>query len=97
MMVNLNNMQDARADLSWDYYRSFLAVMRSGSLLSAAKTLELAQPTIGRHINGLEKALGAALFIRSGAGLAPTPLAFEVRSHAESMEIADLKSPIGDP
>jgi DNA-binding transcriptional LysR family regulator len=51
----------------WDLYRSFLAVLRAGSLSGAARALELTQPTIGRHISELEATLGAALFTRSTA------------------------------
>ena len=49
----------------WDLYRSFLAVMTTGSLSGAARALSLAQPTVGRHVEALERALGAPLFTRS--------------------------------
>jgi DNA-binding transcriptional LysR family regulator len=60
------------ADPDWTLWRSFLAVMRSGSLSQAARSLHLTQPTLGRHIALLEQALGAALFTRSNDGLRPT-------------------------
>jgi DNA-binding transcriptional LysR family regulator len=76
---------DDRAEPGWDLYRSFLAVLREGSLSGAARALGLAQPTVGRHVEALEQALGLALFTRSGQGLAPTEAALELRPHAEAL------------
>lgn len=80
----------AIGDPSWDLYRSFLAVLRSGSLSSAARSLRLTQPTLGRHIAALQECLGGArpLFTRSPSGLKPTATALELRAHAEAMESA---------
>jgi DNA-binding transcriptional LysR family regulator len=69
----------------WELYRSFLAALRSGSLSGAARSLKLTQPTIGRHIDELEEALGAVLFTRSPHGLQPTEAATELAPHAEAM------------
>jgi len=75
---------------SWDHYRSFLAVLRGGSLSAAARTLGLKQPTIGRHIDALEETLRVPLFTRGRDGLAPTEAAIELRPLAENMaSIAD--------
>ncbi len=73
---------------SWDLYRSYLAVLREGSLSGAARSLGLTQPTIGRHVEALEQALGLALFTRSLHGLAPTGAALSLRADAEAMEAA---------
>jgi len=71
---------------AWDYYRTFLSVLRYGSLSAAARELRLTQPTVGRQIAALEKALdGGALFTRSPGGLLPTRLALDLQSHAEAM------------
>lgn len=78
----------ADAPPGWDLYRSFLAVMRDGSLSAAARTLELTQPTLGRHIAELEALLRAPLFVRSQAGLTPTQVALQLRPHAEAMAAA---------
>jgi DNA-binding transcriptional LysR family regulator len=72
----------------WELYRSFLAVIREGSLSAAARRLNLTQPTIGRHIEALEQALGVALFTRSPHGLAPNSAALELVPHAEAMAAA---------
>jgi DNA-binding transcriptional LysR family regulator len=69
----------------WDLYRSFLAVLEEGSLSGAARALRLAQPTVGRHIDALERAFGEALFIRSVHGLLPTEAADAMRPHAEAI------------
>lgn len=73
------------AEPGWDLYRSFLAVLREGSLSGAARALGLTQPTIGRHVEALEQALGLPLFTRSGQGLAPTEAAENLRPHAEAL------------
>jgi DNA-binding transcriptional LysR family regulator len=73
---------------SWEHYRSFLTVLRHGSLSSAARALRLTQPTVGRHIDELEQKLRLPLFTRSQRGLAPTDTAAELRPHAEAMEAA---------
>jgi DNA-binding transcriptional LysR family regulator len=70
----------------WNLYRSFLSVLRAGSLSAAARNEGLTQPTIGRHIDSLEKALGIPLFTRSQHGLAPTDAALELQAYAQSME-----------
>lgn len=72
----------------WELYRTLLAVVREGSLSGAARALGLTQPTVGRHIDALEAALGSALFTRSQGGLAPTDGALALVPHAEAMESA---------
>ena len=73
----------------WDLFRSFLAVLETGSLSGAARKLGTAQPTIGRHIEALETALGGgALFTRSSGGLSATEAALALRPHAQAMAVA---------
>src|SRR5215472_11564098 len=72
----------------WDLYRSFLSVLREGSLSAAARSLRLTQPTLGRHVAELERALGTPLFARSPSGLAPTEAALSLVPHAEAMAAA---------
>ncbi|HYM03035.1 MAG TPA: LysR family transcriptional regulator [Stellaceae bacterium] len=73
---------------SWELYRSFLAVMRLGSLSAAARDLALTQPTLGRHIDLLEQELGVGLFSRSQHGLMPTAAALGLLPHAQAMAAA---------
>lgn len=74
--------------MSWDHWRSFLAVLDTGSLSSAADRLGLTQPTLGRHIEALEAGLETSLFVRSVRGLTPTDMALSLRPHAEAMQSA---------
>lgn len=72
----------------WELYRSFLEVVRETTLSGAARKLKLTQPTVGRHIDMLEGALGLKLFSRSPQGLKATPAALELLGHAEAMAAA---------
>jgi len=77
-----------RRALNWDELRTFVEVARDGSLSGAARRLGLTQPTVGRHIDALEAALGSTLFTRSPRGLTPTPAALALGPHAEAMATA---------
>ncbi len=72
-------------NIGWEFYRSFLGVLKEGSLSGAARQLGITQPTVGRHIAALEMALGVVLFTRSPMGLLPTAIAHTLRPHAETM------------
>lgn len=69
----------------WALYRTFLAVIRHGSLSAAARALQSTQPTVGRQIEVLEAALEASLFTRSPKGLVPTAAALNLVPHVEAM------------
>ncbi|MES2943607.1 MAG: LysR family transcriptional regulator [Pseudomonadota bacterium] len=72
-------------DIGWELYRSFLSVLKEGSLSAAARALGIAQPTVGRHIAALEKSLRLTLFTRSQHGLLPTEAALALQTFAQSM------------
>ncbi|MDQ0611708.1 DNA-binding transcriptional LysR family regulator [Variovorax sp. W1I1] len=74
------------SNIGWELYRSFLGVLREGSLSGAARALGITQPTVGRHVAALEAALGVVLFTRSQVGLMPTEVALALQGHAEAME-----------
>ena len=76
---------DPDAEPGWELYRSFLAVLEEGSLSGAARALGIAQPTAGRHVDALERAIGCALFTRSQQGFAPTEAALALQPHAQAM------------
>jgi len=76
----------SKSDPSWELYRSFLQVLREGSLSGAARVLGMTQPTVGRHIERIEESIDAALFIRTQQGLSPTHMALALRPYAEAME-----------
>ncbi|MEM8592444.1 MAG: LysR family transcriptional regulator [Pseudomonadota bacterium] len=56
--------------LDWALVSAFLAVAEEGSLSGAARRLDASQPTVGRQIKTLEKALNVSLFARQARGLA---------------------------
>lgn len=72
----------------WDDYRVFLAVARTGTLSQAAQQLGISQPTAGRRIAALERALDARLFERAGRQMALTAAGVSVQHEAEIMERA---------
>jgi len=74
--------------IEWELFRSFLAVLTEGSLSGAARALDIAQPTVGRHVAALERALGVPLFTRSQTGLMPLESALALRPYAEAMSSA---------
>lgn len=55
--------------------RTLAAVAEAGSLTRAAIELGLAQSAVSRQLSELERALGGALFHRTGRGVKPTALA----------------------
>ncbi len=57
-------------DLDWNLIKSFVAVAEAGSLSAAARSLRSSQPTLGRHVAELERALGVTLFRRGRGGYA---------------------------
>lgn len=69
----------------WSLYRTFLAVTQEGSLSGAARRLGLTQPTVARHVDALEGAIGADLFLRSQRGLEPTEVARDLVPYAETL------------
>lgn len=67
---------------NWEWYRTFLNVMETGSLSAAGRAMGITQPTVGRHIDGLEYALSLTLFIRTFDGFTPTEAARELAPYA---------------
>jgi DNA-binding transcriptional LysR family regulator len=55
-----------------EWYRSFLAVYRAGTVSGAAQLRSLTQPAVTQHILALEAAFGAELFRRTPKGMVPT-------------------------
>jgi DNA-binding transcriptional LysR family regulator len=70
---------------SWDLYRTFAAVLAEGSLSGAARSLGLSQPSVARHIDALEAAIGLSLFVRTQRGLSPTAAALRLKPQAEAL------------
>jgi len=72
-------------ELDWDHLRFFLAVTETGSLSAAARRLRSNQPTVGRHIDALESALGLKLFQRHKQGLVLTHEGVSILEQAQRM------------
>ncbi len=58
--------------IDFEWYRSFIAVYRSGTVTGAAKARFLTQPAISQHIAALESANGHTLFKRTPRKMIPT-------------------------
>lgn len=68
-----------------DHIRTFHAVAECGSLLAASRQLGMTQPTVGRHIDLLEEALGLSLFTRGRNGMQLTPKGADLIATAREM------------
>ncbi len=72
--------------MDWNLIRSFLVVAETGTLIHAGEILNLSQPTLGRHINDLEKNMGLTLFVRSRNGMTLTEAGLTLMEDARQME-----------
>jgi DNA-binding transcriptional LysR family regulator len=90
-MMTYRHQKPDLKNFDWSLIRSFLAAIDKGSLLGAARALQMSQPTLGRQVTQLESQLGVVLFERTGRGLAPTPIALKLAVAARSMEAGALQ------
>jgi DNA-binding transcriptional LysR family regulator len=58
------------ADFEW--FRSFIAIYRHGSVSSAAAARYMTQPALSRHLSALEAEIGEPLFVRTPRRMMPT-------------------------
>jgi DNA-binding transcriptional LysR family regulator len=72
--------------MEWSDVRIFLAVVRSGTLGGAARSLRLSHPTVGRRLRALEDATGQTLFQRTADGYVLTEEGCAIVPLAEQME-----------
>jgi DNA-binding transcriptional LysR family regulator len=72
--------------LDWDDLRFFLAAARHGTQSAAARSLRVAQPTVGRRLAAFERTLGAQLLLRSSDGWTLSPTGRDLLACAERME-----------
>lgn len=75
----------------WGDARVFLAVLREGSTLAAARVLGINQTTVARRIDALEHVLGLQLFEKTTRGACPTQAALRLQTLAETLETAALE------
>jgi DNA-binding transcriptional LysR family regulator len=62
--------------------RSFLAVVRTGSVSEAAAELVVTQPSVSAAVGALSRELGVTLLERDGRGVRPTPAGLEFAAYA---------------
>ena len=79
-------MPDHISSIDWDDLRVFLAVLRSGSLRGAARTLRLNHATVNRRLKALEAGFGSKLFDRTRDGFVPTQAGDDLLQSAERVE-----------
>lgn len=72
--------------LNWSDLQLFLAVARGGGLASGAVISGQSAPTLGRHMLGLERALGEVLFNRLPRGYELTKAGQKLLEEAEIVE-----------
>jgi DNA-binding transcriptional LysR family regulator len=58
--------------LNLEWYRTFKAVYKTGTLTSAAEVLFISQPGVSLHLSSLENYVGYKLFDRTGRKMVPT-------------------------
>ncbi|MEV0125108.1 LysR family transcriptional regulator [Streptomyces sp. NPDC050703] len=63
--------------------RSFVTVVRAGSISRAASTMGLTQPALSQQVRKLERAVGRPLLHRSASGISPTRAGEELLPYAE--------------
>jgi len=72
--------------MDWNLIKSFLAIERTGSLLSAAKGLGVNHSTVFRRLNLLEKAIDGRVFERLGNRYELTSIGVEMLEYAQQIE-----------
>jgi DNA-binding transcriptional LysR family regulator len=60
---------DGKMNLSWEDLKLFLTIAEEKSFSSAARKLNLGQPTLSRRISELETQIGDILFLRTNSGI----------------------------
>jgi DNA-binding transcriptional LysR family regulator len=80
------SMTDVRHRLDPALLPALLAVVDTGRISAAAKTLHLSQPAVTAQIRKLEEGLGAPLFVRSVRGVVPTPAGERLAGYARAVQ-----------
>jgi DNA-binding transcriptional LysR family regulator len=78
--------------LDWDNVRYFLAVVRAGQFLAAARQLSVDHATVARRVTALETRLGTKLFERRTSGCVMTASGERFLAAAERIEAEVLRA-----
>jgi len=81
--------------MDMDELRAFVAVVETGSMMAAARSLRFARATLRRRIDELEARAGVPLLTRSEQGVTPTPAGELLASKARSI-LRDVGSLIAE-
>lgn len=81
MQKRIERRLDAHG-FDWVLLRSFLAIYRAGTVAAAARSVNVQQSTLSRHLVELETQLAEPLFERTGRGLHATDAAHIVARYA---------------
>ncbi len=83
--------------INLEWYRSFVAIYRIGTVSGAAQTCFLTQPAVSQHLAALEKIVGTPLFLRTPRRMVPTDRGKELYSHiADSFDRLDQTTQLFD-
>lgn len=77
---------NSKNKLDWDHLRYFVAVIKAGTVIGAARLLGVSHATVLRRISRLEKYLGIRLFDRVQSGYCVTAEGEEIYEDALAME-----------
>ncbi|UOQ87642.1 LysR family transcriptional regulator [Agromyces endophyticus] len=73
-----------------EHLRTFLTVLRAGSVSEGARLVGISQATASAHVQALEQQLGATLFERSPSGVVATPRALalgrRIAAHLDALD-----------
>lgn len=86
MRPRMGARDEPSTEAGWRLVRSFVAVMKAGTLTGAARLLGTTQPTVGRHVRELERLAGETYFLRRGNRLEATDHARAMFSRALDVE-----------
>ena len=76
------NLCFASVSITLTQLRSFLAVVRGGSVTAAADALVVTQPSVSAAVTALSREVGVKLLERDGRGVRPTPAGREFAAYA---------------
>ncbi len=97
MQLIMHNI-DALRGLDLNLLLALDALLETRSVSRAARRLGLSQPAASHALSRLREALGDALLVRDGAGMAPTPRALALQGPLRSalMDLGRLLTEAGD-
>ncbi|MDP5237984.1 LysR family transcriptional regulator [Uliginosibacterium sp. 31-16] len=82
-------------EISLDRLRTFVAIADLGSFAAAARSLNLAPPTVSLHITELEERIGAPLLSRKRGQVQPSSIGETLLKHARRL-LADTELALDD-